>query len=202
MKLYFSKGACSLAVRILVHELEMECEFESVNLKTKKTEFDEDFIKINPKGSVPVLITEKGKLLTENAVIQQYLAEKFHAEHLLPLPGNFRRYRVLEWLNFVSTDLHKNFSPIFNPRVADEMKKQIFLPLLQAKFEFVDKNLQHHRYLTGDTFTLPDTYLFVLIRWANSVGPDLSECKNLLRYFAGVSERGTVQKALAEEGLT
>src|SRR5688572_12009519 len=113
MKLYYSKGACSLAVRIILHEIGAACEFEAVDLATKKTETGMDFLKINPKGAVPTLILDDKAILTENAVIQQYLAEKYHATQLLPPLGDMKRYRVLEWLNFISTDLHKSCGPLF-----------------------------------------------------------------------------------------
>src|SRR5689334_13101143 len=107
MKLYYSKGACSLAVRILLHELGIKSEFEAVDLKTKRTETNADFLKINPKGAVPTLTTDKQEILTENAVILCYLADEYKAIELLPAPGNFKRYRVLEWLNYVATEIHK-----------------------------------------------------------------------------------------------
>src|SRR5690349_19217638 len=122
MKLYYSKGACSLAVRIIINEIGLQSEYEAVDLKTKKTATGQDFLKINPKGSVPVIQTDEKQILTENAVIQQYLADTNKATQLLPALGNFERYRVLEWLNFISTELHKGFSPLFNPNVPNELK--------------------------------------------------------------------------------
>src|SRR5437870_2266196 len=113
MKLYYSKGACSLAVRILINELNISCKYEAVNLKTKETETGKNFYEINPKGAVPTLILENNNVLTENAVIHQYLADQQKAHHLLPNLNDFKRYQVLEWLNFIATELHKGFSPLF-----------------------------------------------------------------------------------------
>src|SRR5438105_3577122 len=121
MKLYFSKGACSLAVRIILNELNIPCEYEAVNLKTKKTVDDADFYKINPKGAVPVLQLDDGTILTENAAIHQYLADFKKADQLFPLTG-IQRYRVIEWLNFVATDLHKGCGVFFSSMIPDEVK--------------------------------------------------------------------------------
>ena len=138
MKLYYSRGACSLTVRIIINELAIPCDYEAVNLKTKKTENDEDYFKINPKGAVPALELANQEILTENAAILQYLADEFKATSLLPPMGNFKRYRVLEWLSFVSSDVHKLFGPLFNPLVSQESKDDIFIPALKKKFKFVD----------------------------------------------------------------
>jgi glutathione S-transferase len=138
MKLYFSKGACSLAVRIVINEIGLKSEYEEVDLKNKKIAQGEDFLQVNPKGAVPALYTDDKHLLTENAVIQQYLADTNKAYQLLPQLGEYKRYQVLEWLNFVSTELHKGFSPLFNPALDLGVKKEIFIPNLQKKFGFVD----------------------------------------------------------------
>src|SRR5579864_6749967 len=159
MKLYYSKGACSLAVRIIIHELDLPCDYVAVNLKTKETENGEDFLKINPKGSVPTLVVDNKTIITENAVIQQYLADKMKATHLLPLISSLQRYRVLEWLNYVSTELHKGCGPLFNPEVPEECK-EIFRKILMKKFQSLDTHFKTHKYLLGDEFTLPDAYLF------------------------------------------
>jgi glutathione S-transferase len=201
MKLYYSKGACSLAVRIVINEIGLNSEYEAVNLKEKKTASGEDFFKINSKGAVPALITDDKHLLTENAVIQQYLADTNKAQQLLPLMGDFKRYEVLEWLNFVSTELHKGFGPLFNPAVPAEMKNEIVIPMLKKKFAFVDKQLVNNKYIAGDHFTLPDGYLFVMLTWANNMAIDLSDCEALMRHFAELKQRPSIQKSLQEEGL-
>ena len=202
MKLYYTKGACSLAARIIINELALTCEYEAVDLKTKRTEKNQDFLQINPKGAVPTLETKNGEILTENAVIQQYLAEEANATQLLPMMGDFKRYRVLEWLNYVATELHKGFGPLFNPSVDKKTKDEIFIPLLQAKFNYIDQQLQSKPFLL-DTFTLPDAYLFVMIFWSlHFKFPLSSSWPHLSRYFTQLQTRQSIQHALNEEGLT
>lgn len=123
MKLYYSAGTCSLAVRIIINEIGLPSTYEAVDLKTKKTASGQDFLQINPKGSVPVIVTDDNEILTENSVIQQYLADKNNASSLLPALGHFKRYRVLEWLNYISTELHKGCGPLFSPSIPVELKK-------------------------------------------------------------------------------
>jgi len=201
MKLYYSKGACSLVVRIALHEMKIPCEYESVNLRTKKTETDADFYKINPKGAVPALQLESGEILTENAAIQQYLADTFKAEQLLPPVSDIKRYRVLEWLNFIATDLHKGCSPFFNPMLSDQVKEEIFLPILKNKFHYVEQHLAKHKYLLGDQFTLPDCYLFVMLSWMPGVKLNITNFPALSQYFETLKKRESVTKSLKEEGL-
>jgi glutathione S-transferase len=200
MKLYYSKGACSLAVRIILNELAIPCDYEAVDLKTKKTETGLDYFTINFKGAVPVLVLDNQEVLTENSIIQQYLADQYKATQLLPPVGDFKRYRVLEWLNFVSSDLHKGFGPLFNANVSEAMKEEIFKPILKNKFNFVEKRLANNKFLLGDHFTLPDGYLFVVLRWAQHF-KILSTFPHLSRYFSDLQKRPSVQKSLKEEGL-
>lgn len=202
MKLYYSKGACSLAIRILINELDVECEYESVDLKTKKTESGQDFLTINPKGSVPTLITNEDQVLTENAVIHQYLADVDKASQLLPFMGKFERYRILEGLNFVTTELHKGFSPLFNPALPQDIKESIFIPALELKFEYVDTKLQQHQYFVTNDYTLPDGYLFVMLLWAKKFKMDISKFAALSKYFEMMMGRASVVKSLKEEGLS
>src|SRR3990167_6104294 len=197
MKLFYSKGACSLAVRIVIHEIDVPCEFEEVNLKTKATKSGANFLEINPKGAVPVLITPNQEMLTENVVIQLYLADKFQVVQLLPPTDNFKHYRILEWLNYVSTDLHKSFGPLFNPSFTPEVKKVILEPVLEIlrkKFEYVDQAISGKQYLLGDKFTLPDAYLFVVLRWLKPFNIQLTEFKNLASYFETVRNRPAVKR--------
>lgn len=201
MKLYYSKGACSLVVRIILNELNIPCEYESVDLKTKKTESGADFLKINSKGAVPVLAVDSHEIITENTVILQYLADQTKAIHLLPEVGNFQRYRVLEWLNYITTELHKSFGPLFNPSVPQEMKEQFFIPLLQSKFNYVNIRLENHSFLLEDHFTLPDAYLFVMLLWATHFKFDLNQWGNIARFFQALNQRPSIQKSLAQEGL-
>ncbi len=203
MKLYYSKGACSLSVRILIHEMGLSAEFESVDLKTKKTETGADYFQINPKGAVPGLLLDNNELLTENIVIHQYLADTHKATNLLPAFGDKKRYRVVEWLSYVSSDLHKSFGPFFNPDVPEEIKEKVFKPILKRKFSAVEKQLQSNPFLAGDHFTLPDAYLFVVLRWMPTVAKvNLSEFPKLENYFSELKKRKSVQQALKEENLS
>ena len=197
--MYYSKGACSLAIRITIHEIGVACEFESVNLQTKQTETGADFLKINPKGSVPVLLDNK-ELLTENTALQQYLSET-HKSSLLPSMGDFNRYRVLEWLSFVSTDLHKGCGPLFNAKLPDAIKDEFFKPVLKNKINLLEQHFKNNKYLLDTLFTCADSYLFVVLSWLAHFNMPLSEWPNVERYFADVKKRPAVQKALQEEGL-
>lgn len=201
MKLYYSKGACSLAIRILINELKLKAEFEAVDLKTHKTETGLDYYKINPKGSVPVIRIDNQLILTENAIIHVYLADQNKATQLLPAIGDFNRYRTLEWLNFVTTELHKGFSPLFNPIIPEEVKDQVFRPNLKKKFSLINNHLEHNANLMGPTYSLPDGYLFVMLFWATKHKLDLNEYANLMRYYNTLKIRPSIQQSLNEEGL-
>ena len=201
MKLYYSKGACSLAPRIIINEIGIACEFETVDLTSKKTQSGQNFNTINPKGSVPTLVTNDNETLTENAVILQYLADINKAESLLPFIGNFKRYKVLEWLNYVTTELHKGFAPLFNPNMPQEIKDTIYIPQLKTKFAYLNKNLEDKTYLNGEQFTLPDAYLFVVLTWSFYFKIDLNEWPNVMRFLKDVQARKAVQQSLEEENL-
>lgn len=201
MKLYYSNGACSLAVRIVIHEIGIDSEFESVDLKTKKTEKGDDFLKINPKGGVPVIRTDDNKILTENSVIQQFLADKYKAHQLLPVVDDFKRYQVLEWLNYVATELHKGYGPIFNQDVPKDVKDNIFFPLIKKKLGKLDTHFEHNKYLLGDTFTLPDAYLCVVLVWSAKFKMDFTAWPHLSRYFDDLKKRDSVKRAFKEEGI-
>lgn len=201
MKLYYASSVCSLAVRIIIHELQLICDYESVNLKLKQTENGLDYLKINRKGSVPALVIDNNEVLTENAVILQYLADNYHADHLLPPLGDMKRYRVLEWLNFVSTDLHRYCAPLFWSKIPDDTKKNLFIPVLNQKLMIIDDQLYHHKFLMGDSFTLPDSYLFVIIIWLIKLKINLNIWPNLARYFSEMKQRPSIQQAMKEEDL-
>lgn len=201
MKLYYSKGACSLVVRIIINELGLRADYEAVNLQTRKTANDADFLTINPKGAVPVLQVDNGEILTENAVILQYLADSHNAFQLLPEPDTFQRYKVLEWLNYITTELHKSFAPLFNPKIPEAYKSDIAIPLIEKKFHYIDKHLVHHAYLISEHFTLPDAYLFVMVLWAHSMKFDLKKFPHLMLYIEKLKGRKSVQQSLQEEGI-
>lgn len=202
MKLYYSKGACSLAVRIVIHELALPCEFEAVNLSTKQTETGNDFLTVSLKGSVPTLVLDSGEVLTENSVIQQYLAEKYDTKHeLLPGTDDFKRYRTLEWLNYVSTELHKGFGPFFNPNIPEDIKETVFTPMFKSKLDFVNKHLATNQYLTGDTISLADGYLYVILSWIKHRHWNVHDWDNLSRYVRELQLRTAIMRSLQEEGL-
>lgn len=201
MLLYYSKGACSLAVRIMLHEMGIEAQFESVDLGSKKTQSGQNFLEINPKGFVPVLVLEGGEILTENTVIQQYLADKYKAFDYLPPANDINRYHVLEWLNFVSTEIHKSCGPLFNSQIPDALKESIFVPALKSKLAFVEKHLSTQSFLMGDKFTSPDAYLFVVLRWMSHFKIDINQWPSLTRYFAEIKKRKSVEQSLKEEGI-
>lgn len=201
MKLYYASSVCSLAVRIIIHELGIKCEYESVNLKTKQTEKGNDFLKINPKGAVPVLLLGDDGYLTENAVILQYLADKYHATELLPSVGDLRRYQTLEWLNFVSTDLHRYCAPLFWSKIPNHVKENLFTPILNSKLSVVEQHLRNHKFLMGNQFSLPDSYLFVILIWMAKLKINLSAWPNLSRYFNDMKQQKSVRMAIEEESL-
>lgn len=202
MKLYYSKGACSLAVRIVIHEMGLACEFEAVDLHTKITASGKNFLEINPKGAVPVLVISDSEVLTENAVIQQYLADKNHATQLLPAMNDLNRYHVLEWLNFISTDLHKAFGSLFDPTFPEELKDTKVKPLIKKRLVYVNSALERKNYLMGEQFTLPDAYLFVILLWTFHFKIDIKDLSYLNNYFHELKKRKSIMQVLKEEGLS
>jgi len=202
MKLYYSKGACSLAVRITLNELGLLFDSESVDLRAKKTEKGHDFYKINPKGSVPVLLLDDGTVMTENAVIQQYLAEAYRSYQLLPEIGDSQRYQVLTWVNYVSTELHKGGGLLFSPNLSEEVKDAVFRPIVRARLDFVAKQLQHTQaYLAGEHFTIADSYLFTVLGWLRPWNIDIAAWPVLSDYIAKLQTRPAVKLALTQEEL-
>lgn len=201
MKLFYTKGACSLVDRIIINEIGLDCQFEAVDLKTKKTELGADFYTVNPKGAVPVLQLDNGNILTENAIILQYLADETHSTQLLPAQNDFKRYRVLEWLNYTATEIHKSFGPLFNPTISQELKDSVFIPLLKTKFNYLNKHLEKNTYLLGADFTLPDAYLFVMLFWTAHFKINLTEWNGLARYFTHLEQRDSIQQSLSDEGI-
>jgi glutathione S-transferase len=198
LKLYYSPGACSLSPHIVLCECGFTYELEQVDLRTKKTKSGADFLAINPKGQVPALILDDGSLLTEGPAIVQFIADVDPDSGLAPLNGTRERYHLQEWLNFISTELHKNFAPLFRPTTPDEYKK-IVREALAAKFAFVDARLAKHQFLLGDHFTAADSYLFVMTLWAGKLHVDLPE--NVATFKARVMARPRVHQAMREEGL-
>ena len=198
MKLYYSPGACSLSPHIVLNEAGFSYDSEAVDLKAKKTKSGADFLSVNPKGQVPTLVLDDGKVLTEGPAIVQYLADQRPDAGLVPRPGTFERYRLQEWLNFISTELHKGFSPLFNPKTPDEYKL-IAKERLTARIAYVAQELGEKQYLFGEKFTVADAYLFTVLNWASYVKIDLGAWPALSAYQARVAARPAVQAALATE---
>jgi glutathione S-transferase len=194
MKLFYSPGACSLAPHIALRELQLEFELEKVDLANKKTESGRSYLEINPKGYVPTLEYEPGKYLTEGVAIQQYLASLKPQSGWLPASQSVDYYRSVEWLAFVSTELHKGLGPLFagpNPAVVEK---------LQSRFKFLDQHLSAQDFL-GPQFGAPDAYLFTVLSWTEHLKVDLSAYPALNRFRQRVGARAQVQKALEAEGL-
>ncbi len=198
MKLYYSPGACSLSPHIALHEAGLAHELVKVDLKAKKTENGDDFTKINPKGQVPALQLDNGDMLTEGPVIVQAIADKAAGKNLAPAAESNDRYKLQEWLNYTTSELHKNFGPMFSPMLADEAKA-FFKDRVMGKFKYVDGVLAGHDYLMGKQFTVADAYMFTMLTWADRMKFDLSAMPNLLAYKARVAARPKVQAALKME---
>src|SRR5712675_1849450 len=200
MKLYYSPGACSLSPHIALLEAGLPYDLVKVDVRAKKLENGDDYYKINPKGQVPALGLDNGEVMTEGPVIVQMIADQAAAKNLAPARDSAERYRLQEWLNFVGTELHKSFSPLFNPAIPDEVKA-FFKDRIRGKFKYADSKLAGQDYLMGKQFTVADGYLFVMLKWAERTGMDLSEFKNLMAFKDRVAARPNVQAALKMEGL-
>jgi glutathione S-transferase len=200
MKLYYSPGACSLSPHIALLEAGLPYDLVKVDLRAKKLENGDDYLKINPKGQVPALALDSGELVTEGPVIVQMIADKASAKNLAPARDSAERYKLQEWLNFITGELHKNFSPLFNPTIPDEVKN-FFRDRITAKFKYADSQLAGRDYLMGKQFTVADGYLFTMLRWADGNKMDLSQFKNLMAFKDRVAARPKVQEALTKEGL-
>jgi glutathione S-transferase len=200
MKLYYAPGACSLSPHIALLEAGLPYELVKVDLRAKKLENGDDFLKVNPKGQVPVLALDSGELVTEGPVIVQMIADKA-GNNLAPARDSEERYKLLEWLNFITTELHKNIGPMFSPVLADDAKA-FFKDRAMAKFKYLETALTGRDYLMGKQFTVADGYLFTMLMWAaDRLKFDLSGLPNLMAYKARVAARPKVQEAMTKEGL-
>jgi glutathione S-transferase len=200
MKLYNSPGACSLSPHIVLLEAGLPFTLEKVDFKTKKTATGADFLTINSKGSVPALQLDDGRVLTEGPAIVQYLADQKPDSGLAPRAGTFERYQLMEILNFITSELHKTYSPLFNPKISADWKASVLLNL-NKKLAWVAGYLGNKSYLMGNTFTVADAYLFAVLRWSAHVGVDLTPWPQLTAYQSRVAQRPKVEQALKEEGL-
>lgn len=199
MKLYFTPGACSLAPHIVLRETGQTFDLVKVDLAAKRTEAGEDYAAINPKGSVPALGLDDGGLLTENAVILQYVADLAPTAGLIP-SGGLERYRLLEWLNFVATELHKGFGPLWNPATPEEFK-QATRETLGRKFDYLQNALGERDYIAGERFSIVDAYAFTVLNWTAIHAIDLSRWPGLAAFQARIAQRPAVRAALVAEGL-
>lgn len=199
MKLYYSPGACSLAHHIVLNELGQTYSLEKVNLATHKLERGDDYTKINPKGYVPALDLGNGEILTEASTILQYIADKAGNTELLPKAGTMERYRAMEMLNFIASELHKGMGALFYKPVGDARKA--IVDKLSKRLDWLDAKLGKSRHTLGDTFSAPDAYAFTILNWGPMVGFDTTQWKNITAYLARVAARPTVQAAMKAEGL-
>jgi len=200
MKLYYSPGACSLSPHIALLEAGLPYDLVKVDLRAKKLENGDDYLKVNPKGQVPALALDNGEVVTEGPVIVQMIADKASAKNLAPARDSTERYKLQEWLNYITTELHKNFGPMFSPVLADDAKA-FFKDRVMGKFRYVESQLAGRDYVMGKQFTVADGYLFTMLAWADRLKFDLSAMPNLLAYKARVGARPKVQEALTKEGL-
>jgi glutathione S-transferase len=201
MKLYYSPGACSLSPHIVLKESGLPFEAVLASTKTHKLVDGTDYYTINPKGYVPLLELDNGERLSEGPAIVQYIADQVPEQQLAPPAGTMARYRLMEWLNFISTEVHKAFSPLFTPGMPEEAKT-LARQRLMGRFEYLNSRLASSPYLMGEHFTVPDAYLYTTTRWGQYVGVDLSGFAHVQAFIARMQARPAVQAALAAEGLS
>ncbi|HZW21345.1 glutathione transferase GstA [Noviherbaspirillum sp.] len=200
MKLYFSPGVCSLAPHIALREAGLPFTLELVDTNTRLTASGADYLEVNPNGYVPAFEAEPGFVLTEGPAIMQYIADRAPESGLAPPPGSAQRYRLQSWLNFITSEIHKGFSPLFKPGMPAEAKT-MFKEQLAQRFDHVEKHLARHDYLLGNSFSIADAYLFVTTGWSGFVGIDLNRWPAILAFRERVQSRPSVQEAMRAEGL-
>ncbi|OCA53539.1 glutathione transferase GstA [Photorhabdus namnaonensis] len=200
MKLYYQPGACSLSPHIILREAGLDFSMIKVDLKTKKMENGDDFFAINPKGQIPTLLLDNNEILTEGAVIVQYIADQKPDKKLISPAGTMERYHQLEWISHLSSEIHKGFSPLFFPGTPENYRPVAINNLLR-RFKYIDKVLAEQPYIAGEHFTVADAYLFTLSNWAPLVQLDLSDLVHLKDYQKKIAERPSVHDALKAEGL-
>ncbi len=200
MKLYYSTGACSLSPHIALREAGLPFELVLASTKTHKLPDGTDYYSINPKGYVPLLELDNGERLTEGPAIVQYIADQAPAKNLAPANGTMARYRLQEWLTFIGTEVHKTFSPLFNPATTEDARTAA-KTRLQGRLGHVNEQLAAKPYLLGDSFSVADGYLFTVTNWAQPVGLDISSLTHLTAFMARVAARPAVQEAMKAEGL-
>jgi glutathione S-transferase len=200
MKLYYSPGACSLSPHIVLHEAGLPCELVLASTKSHKLPDGTDYYTINPKGSVPLLELDDGQRLTEGPAIVQYLADQVPDRKLAPAFGTMARYRLMEWLNFITSELHKGFGAFFMPGMPDAAK-EVYRARLRQKLQYVDGQLAGKSYLMGEDFTVADAYLFTVSNWTAPTQVDIADLANLQAFRQRMLARPSVQAAMKHEGL-
>ncbi|HFZ8996726.1 TPA: glutathione transferase GstA [Citrobacter freundii] len=200
MKLFYKPGACSLASHITLRESGKDFTLNGVDLATKKLENGDDYFAVNPKGQVPALLLDDGTLLTEGVAIMQYLADAVPDRQLLAPTGSISRYKTLEWLNYIATELHKGFTPLFRPDTPEEYKPTVRAGL-EKKFQYVDESLKEGQWICGQRFTIADAYLFTVLRWARAMKLNMDGFSHIAAYMQRAAERTSVAAALKAEGL-
>lgn len=200
MKLYYVPGTCSMASHIVVRELGLDVDMHKVDFATKQTEQGEDFDAVNPKGYVPALVLDDGETLTEGAAILQYLGDQKPETGLTPEYDSMARYRLQEWLTFISSELHKGMAPLFNPHIADG-DRAFIVDKVKGRFGVLAGAVDDSTFLLGDQFTVADAYALVMLRWTDMFQIDLSDMPALGTYREALSARPAVQAAVEAEGL-
>jgi glutathione S-transferase len=200
MKLYLAPGACSLSPHIVLCESGLKFDIEKVSLSDKKTESGADYLTINPKGYVPALRLDSGDVLTEGPAIVQYLADQVPDKKLAPAAGSLERYRLVEWLNFISAEIHKTFGPLFNQQ-GPEDAKQAARDRLAGRFDYVEQHLKKSDYLLGNQFSVADAYLFTVLNWTGFLKFPMDRWPAIQKYRQRIAARPAVQAALVAEGL-
>jgi glutathione S-transferase len=200
MKLFYSPGACSLAPHIVAREAGIELELDRVDGKSRRTASGSDYLAINPKGYVPALQLDDGEVLTEGPVVAQYLADRKPSTGLAPAAGTIARYRLMEMLGYINSEIHKAYSPLFNANLAPAIREER-LAYLRKRYAVIEQRLSKHQYLVGDSFTIADAYLFTVTRWADTVKLDLTDFPNVRSFQTRVAARPAVQAAMKTEGL-
>lgn len=200
MKLYFYPGACSMAPHIALREAGFSFDLDRVDLAKKRTESGEDFTKVNPKGYVPALRLDNGEILTEAAVILQYLADQKPQAELVPKTGTMERYRLMEWLNFIAAEIHKTLGALFNPKITPEWKANQ-IALFGRRCDYLVQAIGSRPYLMGERFSVADAYLFTILGWANMFKLDMDKWPTLKDYMGRVATRPAVKEAMRAEGL-
>lgn len=200
MKLFYKPGACSLASHITLRESGKDFTLDGVDLMKKRLENGDDFFAVNPKGQVPALLLDDGTLLTEGVAIMQYLADSVPDRQLLAPTSSLSRYKTIEWLNYIATELHKGFTPLFRPDTPEDFKPTV-RALLEKKMQYVNDSLKDNQWICGPHFSIADAYLFTVLRWAYAVKLNMAGLSNIDAYMARMAERPAVAAALKAEGL-